>query len=857
MSFSFRHGGFVVGALAGLLLALPLLASPRVRYTINEGWRYAPGPVERAEAVDFDDAGWERVDLPHTWNAEDAFDKSRAYRRGVGWFRKRLALDPSLRGKRLFLYFEGANQVADVFVNGEALGRHVGGYTAFVFEVTDQVSFDRENVVAVRVDNSHDDDIPPLNADFTFYGGIYRDVWLLATAPVHLDVLDHAAPGLYVGTPTVTPDSALVDNRGVVVNDSDEAVQVRLVHRLLDAEGATYHEMEQDLPVMIPPGGRLPFDATSTYLDAPRLWSPADPYLYRFVTEVYVGDTLADAVSVPLGFRWFSADGDGFYLNGEPLFLAGTNRHQDRPGLGNALPNAAHREDVRIVKETGFNFLRLAHYPQDPAVLQEADRLGLVVWEEVPVVNLITMSEAFADHAETMLVEMIRQHYNHPSVAMWGYMNEIMLREPKPIPEGYYEAVLELTKRLEARTKAEDPTRLTVTAQSFHEVYNGKGVSDVPDILGMNLYFGWYYHDFDAFGTFLDTLHAAHPDRPLLISEYGAGSDERVHTLEPVAFDFSSEHQQAYHRSSFAQMQARAYLAGSGVWNQFDFGSSHRQDTKNSINQKGIFFFDRTPKDIAFYYEAKLRDTPVLHVAREWDRRAGSSVADRTQPVWVYSNWREVELFRNGESLGKQTPDNATATWQVPFQNGDNLIEARAGDGQRDAVMIHFADRINFFDFPNAREAVFAVNAGAHYQVIGGGTTVWEADRAYAEGGPWGHVGGEPKRTHHRIYGTDDDPLFQATQEGVEAYRFDVPPGRYEVELAFTEIQHDEAGQRVFDVEVNGAPVFTHLDLAGQHGRYVAVTRTIDVSTEGGLAVTFAPYAGIPTISGILIRRLP
>jgi beta-galactosidase len=804
--------------------------SPRVRYTINEQWRYAPGSIDGAAAADFDDSAWQAVNVPHTWNAVDAFDKTATYRRGVGWYRKRLRLDPALRGKRLFLYFEGANQVADVFVNGRHVGRHLGGYTAFVFEITDLVTFDRHNVIAVRVDNSHNPDIPPLNADFTFYGGIYRDVWLLATSAIHLDT-DHASPGVFIST-----QENVVRIVGTVVNQSEHDATLRIVNRIIDATGAVVTSLASN--VRVSARASSSFDQRSSPIEALHLWSPATPYLYRVRTEVYGDRELVDAVENPLGFRSFSVDAqNGLILNAQPLKLFGTNRHQDYAGLGNALPDDLHRRDIRLIKETGFNFLRLAHYPQDPSVLDEADRAGLVIWEEIPIVNLISTSAAFAENSERMLVEMIRQHYNHPSILFWGYMNEVMLRKPDPVPERYYEILSKLAQRLDKRAHAEDSTRRTVMALSRDELIDDKGLADIPDILGMNLYFGWYYENFAALGEFLDRIHQQRPARPLIVSEYGAGTDERVHAMQPKRFDFSSEYGQEFHRASFPQLERRPFVLGTAVWNQFDFGSASRQDTKYSINSKGLFFYDRKPKDMAFYYQAALLAKPLLTIAREWSERAG----DRLQPIWVYTNQEEVELFVNGRSAGSRAVENRTARWQVELLAGENRIRARAGSLE-DTTMILYDDR--------AGGTFVAVNAGGGYAYFDASHVYWEADRGYA--------GGEEKRTYHRIFGTNEDPLYQSSREGMDRYQFDVPDGIYEVRLRFAEGNADaKRGDRVFSVRVNGREVIHDLDLFAEYGTFTAVSRSFCVeATNGtGIAIEFTASAGKASVAAIMVRR--
>jgi beta-galactosidase len=484
------------------------------------------------------------------------------------------------------------------------------------------------------------------------------------------------------------------------------------------------------------------------------------------------------------------------------------------------------------------------------------DRQGLVGWEEIPVVNIISLSSAFAENSERMLVEMIRQHYNHPSILFWGYMNEVLLRKPVPMPDGYFARVLALTRRLEARVKAEDATRATVTAISFDEVDDGSGVQDVPDVLGLNLYFGWYYRTLEGLGPYLDSLHARHPTRPLLISEYGADSDERIHTLEPVAFDFSMEHQQRFHESNFSQMRAREYLVGTAVWNQFDFGSKGRHDSKPNINQKGLLYLDRKPKDVWHYYRAVMRRDTVLHIAtRDWLLRAGSSAADSRQPVVVYSNLPRVELLANGVSLGALETVNATATWSVPFRAGKNRLEARGGNGVVDVVDVSYEDRSGLFGARRGSSSMIAVNAGSHYQYVDASGTVWEADHPYRPGG-WGYIGGETRLRHHRIYGSNEDALYQVERIGAEQYRFDVPDGDYDVRLLFVEQEHDRPGQRVFDVEVNGQQVFRGLDLAASHGRYNAVERTIVVNAAAGEGITVRLNAatGRTTIGGIMLR---
>ncbi len=396
----------------------------------------------------------------------------------------------------MFIYFEGVNQNADIFVNGKLVGDHVGGYTAFAFDITDYVfrpAPDFENIITVRVNNLPTDDAPPsATADFNFYGGIYRDVYLIATDPVHLAVNDHASSGVYIDTPQVSQEKATVRFRGKVSNDSSERRKIKVRNIVFDRDNKKIAETES--PAEIEAGKEANFEVTAPEIKQPNLWSPDSPYLYSVSTEIYdENNHLIDAVKNTLGFRWFNFDPQkGFFLNGKSLQLIGCNRHQDYQGLGNALPNELHIKDLELFKKTGMNWILLAHYPHAPAVLEAADRLGLIVWEEIPVLRQISTSPAYTKISEQMLVEMIHQHYNHPSVAFWCYMNEIFLRMKSE--KDYVQKTVELARLLEATAKREDPNRLT--AISFNRPYDNinlyeeTGLTQIPDVVGWHLYFG-------------------------------------------------------------------------------------------------------------------------------------------------------------------------------------------------------------------------------------------------------------------------------------------------------------------------------------------------------------------------------
>lgn len=828
----------------------------RITYTINENWRFSPSDNQNPEKRDLPVDGWESINLPHTWNAKDAFDDAPGYRRGASWYRREIRLAANLKNRRIFLYFEGANQIADVYVNGKFVGRHIGGYTAFSFDVTDFIKYGEANLLAVKVDNSFNADVPPLTADFNFYGGIYRDVWLIATDDVHFKVTDYASSGVQITTPQVSDASGTVNILGTVENSSAAPRKIEVVSSVVDNNGREIATIAANLEIKAK--GEATFEQTTKPIANPRLWSPENPYIYLVKTVIKKNGKILDDITTPLGFRWFDFDGEKrFSLNGKFVKLRGTNRHQDYAGMGNAIPDAIHVRDMELMKEAGYNFVRLAHYPQDPAILQAADRLGLMLWEEIPLVNYITISQKFNENSAVMLKEMIRQHRNHPSVIMWGYMNEIYLRVPKENEENIKKATVELAKDLDKLSRMEDATRPTAIAFHGSETYNTMKLGDIPNIVGWNLYSGWYSRSFEDFGKFVDDQHQRFPKRPLIISEYGANSDLRLHSLNPRRFDSTAEYQRMFHESYLEQINARPFIAGMAIWNEFDFGSETRGENMPQINNKGMFTFDRKPKDAHYFYRANYSDEPVLHIAaRDWKHRAATD--STTQKIDVYSNLAEVELFCNGASLGKKkTDDLRKATWDVNLRDGKNLLVA---NGLKNNVSIADAAEIHF-KFITVNSPEIAVNVGSNAQFVDESQIVWLADQPYKTGG-FGFVGNTAapaaygSQNDKNIFGTDDDPLFQTMQENLIAYRFDVPKGVYEVELKFAETKFHKPGERIFDVKINGETMLEKLDLVKEIGFQTALTKRFQINSASGIVIDFTSVQGKPILSGVRIRRL-
>ena len=560
-------------------------AQQRTVFTINSNWLFFRGDT----ATRGQNSNWTQVSIPHTWNAEDVMDEEPGYYRGDGWYKKTIYIPADWKEKEIYLYFEGANQMTEVFVNGKPVGKHTGGYTAFSFPVSAYLNFASQgnaaNELVVKVNNSHSENVPPLSADFTFYGGLYRDVYLKAINKVHFDADNYASSGVFISTPVVTASNAAVTVKGAFINGSNSKKNVLVSQKIYDAAGHLFAEEKSSFKVNA--NQKINFAQVFKNIKGQHLWSIEDPYLYRVVSTITDASTnqSLDEVSNPLGFRWFAFDAEkGFLLNGTAVKLVGASRHQDFKGLGNALPDAMHVRDVELLKQMGGNFLRVAHYPQDPAVLEACDRLGILASVETPIVNRITESEEFAANAKNMHLEMIRQNYNHPSLIIWTYMNEVLLvpryDRGSDKQEAYFKAVAKLAQDIEDLTRKEDTARYTMIPNHGNwELYNRVGLTRIPRLVGWNLYLGWYGGALEDFGKFLDQHHKTLPDKPLLVTEYGSDADGRLHSFSPERFDKTVEYTTNFHKVYLREMMDRPFVAAAIIWNLAEFNSEQRAET--------------------------------------------------------------------------------------------------------------------------------------------------------------------------------------------------------------------------------------------------------------------------------------
>jgi len=619
----------------------------RVIRCLDEEWTFI-GPTGSAEPVS----------VPHTWNAVDGQDGGNDYWRGSCRYTRPLSrpdFDPATQ--RVYLQFDGVNATADVALNGQALIHHDGGYSTFRADITEALlPSGEENELSIRVDNSMNDRVYPQKADFTFYGGIYREVMLLTVSATHFSLDYEGGNGLKV-TPALGGDIRKVRVQSWV--DGPDAGRSEVGVSVLDAQGAEVSSGS----------------GTDVILDVeePHLWDgTVDPYLYTARLTLRVDGKPVDEVSARFGIRTFSVDpARGFFLNGRPYPLRGVSRHQDRKGIGNALTSEMHREDMELIRELGANTIRLAHYQHAQEFYDLCDEYGMVVWAEIPYIS--EHLPAGMDNTLSQMRELIVQNYNHPSIVCWGLSNEITISTKDKA------GMLENHRVLNELVHEMDPTRKTTLAcYAMCGPFNRS--AHISDLVSWNLYLGWYVP-----GLFLNDLwfgffRLVFPKRCVGMSEYGCEAMPNLHSEHPHRGDHSEEYQCIYHEYMLRFFARRPYLWATHVWNMFDFAADARdQGGEPGMNHKGLASFDRKVKKDAFYlYKAWWNPEPMVHIcSKRFVERAQKRIM-----VKVYSNQSEVSLWIDGKktATSRENPRNPRVfLFNVPLGPGETRIEARAG----------------------------------------------------------------------------------------------------------------------------------------------------------------------------------
>ncbi len=652
---------------------------------INENWLFVK------DTTDVSVREGEQISIPHSWNAIDGQDGGNDYFRGSCLYVKNIKKAELPEADLYYIEFRGTNSSADLYVNGNKLAHHDGGYSTWRVDITEALT--DETDIAVIVDNSPNETVYPQMADFTFYGGIYRDVNLICVNNSHFDLDYYGAPGIAI-TPEVVGKDAKVEVEVYVKNLADGQ---KLVYTLYDKD-------ENELDKIETTDTKAVFEIKDVHL-----WNgKKDPYLYCCEVEIVAGEEIVDNVCSRFGCRTFKIDPDnGFILNGEEYPLRGVSRHQDKWGKGNALSKADHEEDIELICEVGATTIRLAHYQHDQYFYDLCDEKGLVIWAEIPYIS--KHMPTGRENTISQMKELISQNYNHPSIVVWGLSNEISIG-------GSDDDLLENHRILNDLVHEMDKTRLTtIAAVSMCKMDDP--YLQIPDVVSYNHYFGWYGGDTDMNGPWFDKFHETHPTIPIGCSEYGCEA-LNWHTSDPKQGDYTEEYQAYYHEELIKQLFTRKYMWATHVWNMFDFGADARAEGgENGQNHKGLITFDRKYKKDAFYaYKAWLSDEKFVHVC---GKRYVDRVEDVTK-VTVYSNLPEVELFVNGESIGKQTSENHFFYFDVK-NVGETKIVAKAGEFSDESTICKVEERnmdyvlvekgavLNWFDI-EAPEGRFSLN---------------------------------------------------------------------------------------------------------------------------------------------------
>ncbi len=864
-------------------------AAPRTRTLLAEGWQFNFVGDAGPEAHNPKPENWTTVSVPHSWNrvgyylsdpqthVNTAQNINKA--QGVGWYHLSFTPAADGAGKRAFLEFDAASRTAEVWLNGIRLGAHRNPFGRFRLDATDAIRFGQPNALYVKVDNTQPRfgnstaDVLPMTGDFFVRGGLYRPVSLVLANPVHIELLDSGGPGVYAATRSADAANATIDLVTRVKNDSGTVRDVTVDVQLLDDTGKAVATWRHRGPVAT--GAATEIKGVLTIAN-PRLWNgTADPYLHTLRTEVRGADgVLLDALDQRFGIRTMRLDpNEGFILNGKRVPLVGVGIHQDNETADWAITEQDVAETVDILRDMGANSIRLAHYQHGQPIHDLADRYGLVLWDEIGLVTAWTNAKDQVDtpdgiraNARLQLQDMIKQNYNHASVAVWGIANEVDFGPGRPDflgrPPEVIADPLPLLKDLYGQAKAIDPLRPVVLAQCCEE----RGLRDVPpvadtvDAVGANRYYGWYYGKPHELGAHLDALRAKRPNQPVSISEIGAGGAPNMHSDNPLGGPIDSAGRiqpeaffSWYHEQSWKVLKDRRDLWGVWLWNGFDFGTTvRREGDAQDINTKGVVSYDRKIKKDAFYfYRANWSDRPTVHVT-------GRRYADRAYPVTevrVYSNAPQTVLSVNGHEQGRKVdcPDRVCVWRDVRLKPGANRIEAK-GVFASGTV----ADRI---------EWTLAKSEARSFRIDSGAIVAAKADKRFGSdnffvGGAAGTAdtpGGRGRQpVLVAIAGTDRRDVVASFRSGSAfGYRIPAANGRYRVTLSFIE-PSEAKGARVFDVTANGRAALTGFDIHARAGApLTAVREQFDAEVTGGmLDLHFVASAGEAIVSAIEVEPL-
>ena len=861
---------------------------PRTEISLRNGWRFTLASDSATELQAKPDSTWMTVSVPHTWNRVGFYkDAPESHintaqnvntTQSIGWYKLVFTPPANAAGRQSFLQFDAASRIATVWLNGTMLGTHRGAFSRFRLDSTAALKPGQENTLTVKVDNTKPApgtstaDVLPLTGDFFVYGGLYRPVSLVVTSTTHFDLMDYGSSGVYAKTASAASAGADVQVRARIRNDGKQSSAVLLRTLLVDAKGAVAAQREQS--VTVAPASVVESTA-NLIVPHPHLWQGVeDPYLYHVVVELSSKSVpVIDRVSFPFGIRQVRFDPDqGVFLNGKHISVHGVGYHQDREGKGWASQPEDVAADEAMMREMGVTGIRLTHYQHGQPIHDLADRDGLVLWDEIPLVSQWTLGEslqptdALRENARQQLHELIAQDFNHPSVITWSIGNEIDFGNSIPAfvgnKTGAIPDPLPLLKELNQIAHDLDPTRPTTLATCCEGIRYQPDTkvpvtASVTDLSGANRYFGWYYDTPSDLGQNLDTLHHTRPAQPMAVTEYGAGGAISLHSDNALGGPESRNRPQAeeyesyIHEQNWATLRSKPYLWGTFLWNSFDFGSTTRSEgNAQDINTKGIVSFDhKHRKDPYFFYKANWTTTPTVHINSSLYTERAYRIAD----VRVYSNARRTSLNLNGTLIGTLTdcPDRICLWKGVALSPGANNLVASGSfstGNVQDRVQWHLSEAAANSFLIDCGALVAGASPGKHF----GSDMFFEGGTAQMISGPAtrGRAPAPPL-----IAGTSSPEVAATYRTGSFTYRVPVASGPHSVVLTFVE-PSAHPGERIFDVLANGQKMVSNLDVAAAAGGALAAyQQRLEVKDSNGIiTLEFKPTKGDAIVSAIEVQ---
>jgi beta-galactosidase len=632
---------------------------------LNDKWLFTKenNPANVQEEI----SSGEAVTLPHCWNAEDGQGNGNGVFKGKCWYQRKLNISEKELSKYIYLEIGAAGNVSEVYINGQLAGGSKCGYAMYRVFLNSYLKAGN-NLISIIVDNTQHDDVYPLMADFTFYGGLYREVKLIIEDTLHFDLLDNGRDGIYLTQKYISENTFELNIKGRVINELSCVNEGKLDFYLFDKEGKIVFNNTTDIEV----SNKYEFNLTEKISEATPWQGIENPYLYTLKAELIYNGVLCDSRSIQIGFRNIEITSDkGVFLNGKPIKLNGVSRHQDFAGVGNALTKEHMNLDMSLIKEIGANSVRLSHYQHDDYFYSLCDREGMLVWAEIPFISVPTTIDEKNKNAKDQLEKLIKQAYNHSSIYCWGVQNEITIAVEN---EGIYEKVNEL----EVLAKSLDPSRITAQA-NIYSVADTSSLNQLTDFVGYNLYYGWYYKEMQDLGKRLDEFHKARPAIPVMVSEYGVDTNPKIHSYNPTVKDYTEEYQLLFHDNAIKTINERPFVLGGYQWNMFDFGSDSRDEGgERGKNLKGLVTIDRKIKKDAFYlYKANWSKEPFVHLAGRRFVNRHEELSD----IVVLSNLENIKLFNGEELIGEINNTEAMKIFkQVELAHGENLIRVEGHD---------------------------------------------------------------------------------------------------------------------------------------------------------------------------------